>query len=187
MMRNDKRALLVALLTVVAALALVGPATASAAVWKDGATTVTGNITLGLTGAENFEFTTGTVGGMNCGVHMTMKKEASLTKVTGWEQTTCSPFGGMAGCSVSTTEAIGLPWAATLNTGNITVSGMHIKRKFKAGCSRTEWNATMTSTKFTPPIASAITEFETSGEISGSKTYGSVKVDSPNSGTYGIG
>ncbi len=187
MMRNDKRTLLAILLAAMAVLALAGPAAASAAVWKDGGTTVTGNFSIGLSGAENFEYTGTSPGGMNCAIHMTMGQTSGATKVTAWSQTSCSPFGSMTGCAVQTTEAIGLPWSATVNATNITVSGMHIKRKFKTGCSKTETNMTMTSTKFTPNSTSSITEFETLGEITGFKTYGSVTVDSPNSGTYGIG
>ncbi len=188
MMRKDNRMLLAGLLAAVAALALVGPASASAASWKEKGVTVTKDFSIGLAGAESFEFTSGTVGGMQCSVKMTMAQTSLVTKITAWSESSCSTtFGGMNGCAVSTAEPIGLPWTATVNTTNITVANMHIKRKFKTGCSRSEWNATITSTKFTPDNTTEIHEFETLGEISGSKTYGTVSVESPNSGKYGIG
>lgn len=188
MMMRNKRGLLGSLMVVVALAALVIPAAASAAVWKKGGTTVTSNFELGLTGAENYEVES-SGGGVQCNEHMTMAYNATTkaTTVTKFENKGgCKTFGTYAACTAQTVEAIGLPWSVTLNTSTLTVTGMHVKHTFKSGCAKPEINQTlnMTVNLFSP---TAISEMEFIGSSGTYKQFGSLTVDSPNSGVYGIG
>jgi hypothetical protein len=186
MMKLDKRQLLAVLLAAMVVVALVGSATASAAVWKDGGKEVTTAFELGLSGGANYEIES-SAGGVNCEEHMTLsstgKSNATITK---FENKSCTTFGTLAKCAVQTVEAIGLPWTATVEATKLTVSSMHVKHKFKTGCATTEINQTLNVT-LTPNSTSSITSFELFGTSGTYKQFGSYTVDSPNSGTYGIG
>jgi hypothetical protein len=184
-MKGNKRLLLVGAIAAFAAFAV--PATASASVWKDGSTNVSKFVEIGLTGAEVFETSEGN--GMGCEVHATLTTEGGSTgKITKYETKSCSlKFGSFSKCEVSSSEARGLPWTVDVNTSNLTITGWHIKRLFKAGCGTTELNKTVGSVTVTLNTPSSITGMEFLGEITGYKTFGSFTVDAPNSGTYGIG
>lgn len=183
-MKIDKR-LLLAGLTVMVALFAVSASAASAAVWKDKGTNVTKFIEIGLTGGEVAE-----AGGkgLSCSVHATLTTEGGSTgKITKFVTNSCTTFGELTGCTMAASESKGLPWTVDVNATDLTITGWHLKRTFKAGCATTEIDKTVTSTTVTLNTPTAITEMEFLGEITGYKSFGSFTVDSPNSGTYGIG
>lgn len=184
-MKINKRLLLIGVIAAVAVLAV--PAFASASVWKDKGVNVTKFIEIGLTGGELFETSAGN--GMSCELHATLTTEGGSTgKITKFEIKKCpAGFGSFAKCEIATAEAKGLPWTVDVNTSDLTITGMHTKRTFKAGCETSELDKTITSATVTLNTPTAISEMEFLGEITGYKTIGSFTVDGTNKGTYGIG
>lgn len=188
-MKRNKRLLLAGAIAAIAVLAV--PAMAIASVWKDGSTKVEKFISIGLTGGEIFE--TAPTGeqknGMLCEVHATLTTEGgSEGKITAFETKSCgNGFGSFAKCELSSAEPKGLPWTVDVNTSDLTITGWHTKRVFKAGCATTELNKTVSEVTLTLNTPSAITEMEWFGEITGYKTRGSFSVDGTAKGTYGIG
>jgi hypothetical protein len=89
------------------------------------------------------------------------------------------------GCEVVTAEAKGLPWSVDVNTEDLTVTSMRIKRTFK-NCGTTELDKTITAT-VTLESPKAISEMEFSGETTGYRDVGSLTVEETNNGTYEIG
>lgn len=184
-MRIDKRLLLVSMAVAMTMFAAVSASSASASVWKMGETKITKLTTIGLTGGEVFESGTS---GMSCEILATLTTEGgSTSKITKWETKKCSGgFGELAKCELSTSESTTLPWTVDVNTSDLTITNMRIRRTFKAGCPIASLDKT-TSPTVTLTEPSAIAEMEFSGSITGYKNFGSLTVDSPNSGTYGIG
>jgi hypothetical protein len=184
-MKIDKRLLLAGLAVAVTMFAAASTSSASAAVWKDKGVNVTKLISIGLTGGEIFESGTS---GMSCEIIATLTTEGgSIGKITKWETKKCSGgFGELAKCELATSESKGLPWTVHVNATDLTFTNMHIRRTFKAGCPIAELDKTVSSavTLVTP---TEITEMEFVGSIAGYKAFGSLTVDAPNSGTYGIG
>jgi hypothetical protein len=184
-MKIDKRLLLAGLAIAVTMFAAVSTSSASAAVWTDKGVNVTKLISIGLTGGEIFESGTS---GMSCEIVATLTTEGGSTgKITKWETKKCSGgFGEFAKCELATSESKGLPWTVDVNTTDLTFTNMRIRRTFKAGCPVAELDKTVTST-VELEVPTAITEVEFNGAIAGYKAFGSLTVDAPNSGTYGIG
>lgn len=176
---------LLAVLALSACLGCLGASAASAAVWKHGGSNLAKHTEIGLTGGEVFE--TGT-SGMSCEVFATITTSGGSTgTIKKWEVKNCkSGFGELAGCEVSATEAKGLNWTLHVNAADLSVTSMRIRRTFKTGCPIKELDKTVTMT-MTPDVLGAITSFEFSGSTTGYKAFGSFTVNSPNSGTYGIG
>jgi hypothetical protein len=170
-----------------AVLALAATAAiASAAVWKDGANNVSTPIEIKFTGAEFFETTEGN--SMQCEEKMTLKTSGGSTgQITAFElvKSTCKGTGTFAKCEVSSSEAKGLPWTVDVNTTDLTITNMRVKKVFKAGCSPLELDKTINST-VTLLSPSKIETIETSGSTTGYKQYGSFEATT-NKGTYGIG
>lgn len=189
-MKDNGRLLLVAAIAALALLAV--PASASASVWKHEGSDVEEFVSIGLTGGEFFEIapTGETKNGMFCNVHATLTTEGGSTgKITAFETEKCEGFGSLAECELKkeSTEPTGLNWTVDVNASDLTITGWHTMRAFKAGCSVSELDKTIGSVTVTLDTPSAIAEMEWLGEITGYKTRGSFSVDSPNSGTYGIG
>jgi hypothetical protein len=183
-MKIDKRLLVVTALAVT--MLAVTASAASAAVWKHGGSNLAKHTEIGLTGGEVFE--TGS-GGMSCEVSATITTSGGSTgTIKKWEVKNCSgAFGNLVGCEVSATEAKSLPWTLHVNTADLSVTNMRIRRVFKNGCKVAEVDKTVTMT-LTPNVTSAITSFEfVSTTGSPYKSFGSFTVNAPNSGTYGIG
>lgn len=184
-MKLHKRLLLAVLVAMVGALA-VSAASASAAVWKHSGVNLAKHTEIGLTGGEVFNSGTG---GMSCEVFATITTSGGSTgTIKKWEVKNCSgAFGDLVGCSVLATEPKNLPWTLDVNTADLTVTNMRIRRTFKAGCKISELDKTVASMTMTPDVTTAITAFEFHG-LSGTYTsFGSFEVDAPNAGTYGIG
>ncbi len=184
-MKNNKRLLLV--LAVMGTVFAVTTAVAMASVWKDkNGTNVTKLTEFSLKGGELFETESG-ANGMSCEVSATLTTEGGSTgKITAWTVSNCGTgFGKLSGCTVSSTETIGKPWTVDVNTSDLTITSMHIKRKFSAGCAITEIDKTISPT-VTLDIQKEMSNLEFSGETTGYKAFGSLKVET-NAGTYGIG
>jgi len=183
-MKSNKR-LLLTVLAVAVGLLSVNAASASAAVWKHGGSNLAKHVEFNLTGGEVFE--TGS-SGMSCEVLATITTSGGSTgTIKKWEVKNCGgAFGELAGCQVAATEPKNLPWTIDVNATDISVTGMRIRRTFKAGCKIAEVDKTVTMT-MTPDVLGAITSFEFTGSTTGYKAFGSLTVDAPNSGTYGIG
>jgi hypothetical protein len=183
-MKTRKRALAVAALTVLALAATA--AIAAASVWKDGATNVSTAIEIKFTGNEFFENTETNKGSMECEEKFTLKTSGGSTAtISAFElvKTGCARTGIFASCELSTAEAKGLPWTVDVNEKDLTITSMHIKRTFKAGCAVTELDKTFNST-VTLVTPEKIEVAETLGTTTNFKEYGSFK---PATVTYGIG
>jgi hypothetical protein len=156
-------------------------------VWKDKGVNVTKLISIGLTGGEIFESGTS---GMSCEIVATLTTEGGSTgKITKWETKKCAGgFGTFAKCELASSVSLGLPWTVDVNATDLTFTNMHIRRTFKAGCPTAELDKTVSPTVTLLETPAAISEMEFSGSIAGPyKAFGSLKVDAPNAGTYGIG
>lgn len=187
MMILDRRRLLALLLSAAAVLSLAGSATASAAVWKDGGKEVTSPFALGLSGGANYEIEEGS-GGVQCKEQMTLSSTGgSNASITAFVDSACVTLGTLSGCTVQSTEAIGLPWSVTLGTESETIVGMHVKHKFKAGCATTEINKTL-NVPLTPlsTEAGTIEGFEMFGAEGEYRQFGSYAIEGAGKGTYEI-
>jgi hypothetical protein len=184
-MKIDRHLLIAGMAVTVTMFAAVSTSSASASVWKDKGVNVTKLITLGLSGGEVFESGTS---GMSCELHATLTTEGGSTgKITKYETIKCSSgFGELAKCELATSESKGLPWSVDVNATDLTITNMHTRRTFKAGCPIAELDKTFSST-VTLVSPTEITEMEFLGSIAGYQAFGSFTVDAPNSGTYGIG
>lgn len=183
-MKINKRLLLAGSIAAVVVLAV--PALALASVWKDHGVKVTKFTEINLTGGEVFETSAGN--GMSCELHAKLTTEGGSTgKITQFETKKCpTGFGSFAKCELNTSESKGLPWTVDVNTSDLTITSMHVKRTFK-NCGTTELDKTIGSVTVTLNTPTEISGMEFLGEITGYKTIGSFTVDAPNSGTYGIG
>ncbi len=183
-MKINKRVLLTSLALAVSLFAVTA-SSASAAVWKHGGSNLAKHTEIGLTGSEVFN--TGS-GGMSCEVLATITTSGGSTgSITTWDVKNCSnAFGNLVGCQVLATEPKGLSWSVHVDAADLTVTSLRLRRTFKAGCAVSEIDKTVTMT-MTPDEKAAITGFEFHGENGSYTSFGSFTVDSPNSGTYGIG
>jgi hypothetical protein len=184
-MKINRRLILAGVVAAVVLLAV--PALALASVWKDKGTNVTKFVEIGLSGGEIFEAPSGS--GMSCELHATLTTEGGSTgKITKFETKQCpTGFGEFSKCELASAEAKGLPWTVHVNAEDLTITGWHTKRTFKAGCPTTELDKTLGSVTMTLETPAAITEMEWIAEIAGYRSFGSFTVDGTNSGTYGIG
>jgi len=183
-MKTRKRVLAVAALVVFALAATA--AIASASVWKDGAINVSTAIEIKFTGAEFYETTETNKGSVECEEKFTLKTSGGSTAtISPFEitKTGCARTGVFASCELTTAEAKGLPWTVDVNKEDLTITNMHIRLIFKAGCAITELDKTFNST-VTLNTPAKIEVAETLGTATNYKQYGSFK---PTAVTYGIG
>ena len=180
-MKGNKRLLLAGAIAALVLLAV--PALALAAVWKDKGVNVTKFSEMTLAGGEIFEISEGN--GMNCKVNATLTTEGGSTgKITKWTVSECPKgFGSFTGCTMKAAEAKGLPWTVTVNTTDLTIANLRVKRTFNGGCA--ESDKTIASTKVLLDSTTAITTMEYTGTNGTYKNVGSFSVTP--SGTYGIG
>jgi hypothetical protein len=183
-MKTRKRLFATAVLAVLALGATA--AVASASFWKDGSTKVASAIEIKFTGAEFFETTETNKGSVECEEKFTLKTSGGSTAtISPFEitKTGCAKTGVFASCELTTAEAKGLPWTVDVNTADLTITSMHIRLIFKAGCAITELDKTFNST-VTLNTPAKIEVAETLGTATNYKQYGSFK---PTTVTYGIG
>ncbi len=183
-MKAKKRLFAVAVLAV--CLATVTATVASGAVWKHNHSNLASQVPIDATGGEVFE--TGS-GSMACEVLATIAAQPGSTgSITKWEVKNCSgASGSLAGCQVAATQPKGLPWTLHIDqTPDITVPNMRIRRTFNSPCAVSEVDKTVTMTMRPIPLTTA-TDFEFEGTNGTYKSFGSLTIDPPNKGTYGIG
>jgi hypothetical protein len=182
-MKSIKHLLVVLALAV--GLLSLGASAASAAVWKHGGANLAKHTEIGLTGGEVFEYKGS---GMSCEVFATITTSGGTTGVIKkWEVKNCkSGFGELAGCEVAATEAKSLNWTIHVEAEKLNVTGVRIRRTFKAGCKIAEIDKTVTL-EMIPDAAGSISSFEFDGKTTDYRMFGSVNVNAPNAGTYGIG
>jgi hypothetical protein len=186
MIKLDKGRLFAVLLAAMAVAALTGSATASATVWKDGGKEVTTEFKLGLTGAANYEISSGE-GGVNCTEKMTLKSTGkSNASISEFKDESCKGVGTLGTCTVQSWEAVSLPWGVTLEATKLTVTSMHVKHTMKTGCATKEINETLNVT-LTPNSTSSISSFELLGTSGTYRQVASYEIEGTNKGTYGIG
>ncbi len=178
------------LLIACAVAAMASMAVAAAAfgfTWKDKGTNIASTKTMNFTGGEVFESSTNN--GMSCEVLGTLSMELlGAAKITKWEVKNCAGgFGEFAGCSVLATESKSLPWTVDLTATDFKITNMRIRRTFKAGCKKTELDKTVAEMTVTPTSTTEIAEAEFTGTKETYKSFGSLKIDAPNVGTYGWG
>lgn len=194
-MKSNRRLLVVG---VVAAIALVVPALALAAEWKDkNGTKVTKLTEFTMNGAEIFETTPGN--GMDCEIHAKMTTSGGSTaSITEFKVKKCEgTFGTFktTKCELNVGEGKGLPWTVDVNTEDLTVTNWRIKHSFKgAECKEPELDKTITSmTVKLEPNKTEVTGLAFEGKLENEKkeqifkTSGSLAIEGANSGTYGIG
>ena len=183
-MKPKKRLLAVGALAT--CLVAITAAVASGAVWKVNHLNLGSQVSFNVTGGEVFE--TGS-GGMSCEVFGTIQAQSGSTgAVQKWEVKNCSgAFGNLAGCQVSATQPTGSPWQLHVESTDIKVTNLRIRRTFKGTCSVSEIEKVVTMTLTPKPELTTVTEYEFHGNNGTYTSFGSFKVDAPNSGTYGIG
>lgn len=191
-MKINRRALLVGSIAAVVLLAV--PALALATVWKDHGSNVTTLIELTMNGGEIFETTAGN--GMSCEIHATLTTEGGSTgKITKFEIKKCpTPFGSFATtkCELNSAEGRGLPWTVDVKETDLVITNWHTKHTFKgASCKEPELDKTIPSMTVTfAPSTTEISELLFDGKIGEKQEYrsfGSLKIEGANNGTYGIG
>jgi len=180
----NRRSVLLAVLTALLVLC-VGVSAASAAVWKDKGTNVSSKIEITFTGSSLIEGLGGTIG---CAVHATIVTSGGSTgTVTKYELTNCVTGGAFKSCKVNAANAKALPWTVDVNTLDLTWTTSSVHYLLNASCSTSEIELIVASTTVTLFAPSAITEIEFSKTSAVFSEVASLTVDSPNSGTYGIG
>lgn len=176
------------------ALALVGPASASAtAVWQHEGAPLGEHAEMSLEGSQIFVTE---AGGMICEVDATLTAEPGSTgAVTNIASTKCQGlFGELAGCTVTRTEQPAGPWDVHVTTSDLVVTKAALVRTFNEGCPVKRIESTIPELTTTLVEPGAIGEIEWSGEGSASidggpageyQEFGSWFVTP--AGTYGIG
>jgi hypothetical protein len=163
----------------------VTAAAAQAAVWKDKGTNVTTSIQIGLTGGSVFEAFGGTV---SCTVRMTISTSGGSTaQITKYEMKSCIPAGSFKTCKVLKAAPKSLPWTVDVNSTDLTTTGENVLYVLGSTCAFQEYEFLSASTTITLNTPSSITEIEFARAGTSLMEFGSMTVDSPNSGTYGIG
>lgn len=192
---KSKRKLLI--VGVIAAIALVVPALALAAEWKDkNGTKVTKLTEFTLNGSEIVETTPGN--GMDCEIHAKMTTSGGSTaSITEFKVKKCEgTFGTFKAtkCELNVGEGKSLPWTVDVNETDLTVTNWRIKHSFKgAECKEPELDKTIASmTVILEPNSKEMSALFFEGKITNEKseqtfkTSGTPEVEGTNSGTYGI-
>jgi hypothetical protein len=176
------------------ALALVGPAGASAsAVWQHEGVPLEEHVEIGLEGSQIFITE---AGGMICEVDATLTAEPGSTgTVTNITTTKCQGlFGELAGCTVTGAEQPEGPWDVHVTTTDLDVTGVALVRTFNEGCPVKKIESNIAELTYSLPEPGAIGEIEYFGGGSASidggpegeyEEFGSWFVTP--AGTYGIG
>jgi hypothetical protein len=181
-------------LVAVLALALV-PASAAAepAEWTHEGAALEEHAEISLEGSQVFVTAAGP---MICDVDATLTAEpGSSGAVTDFTTGECMGFGGMAGCTVTSTEPEAASWPVHVNTTDLTATEVTQVRNFNAGCPVKRIESTIPEmTTLLPEPHGAISEIEYFGNGEASidggapgeyEEIGSWLVTP--AGTYGIG
>lgn len=176
------------------ALALVGPASASAtAVWQHEGVPLEEHAEMSLEGSQIFITE---AGGMICEVDATLTAEPGSTgRVTEFETTKCQGlFGALVGCTVTGSEQPAGPWDVHVTTTDLDVTKATLVRTFNEGCPVKRIVSTIPELTYLLPEPGAIGEIEYSGNggagINGGPEGEYEEIGSwfvTPAGTYGIG
>ena len=176
------------------ALALVGPASASAtAVWQHEGVPLAEHAEMSLEGSQIF---VSEAGGMICQSKATLTAEPGSTGVvTEFTTAKCQGlFGELAGCTASGGEQLAGPWDVHVTTTDLDATEVALVRTFDEGCPVKKIESTIPELTTTPVEPGAISEIEWFGgggaSIDGApeseyEEFGSWFVTP--AGTYGIG
>jgi hypothetical protein len=176
------------------ALALVGPAAASAtAVWEHDGEPLAEHVEMGLEGSQIFVTP---AGGMICEADATLTAEPGSTGwVSNFISTKCQGlFGELAGCTVVNTEQPNGPWDVHVTTTDLVVTEAALVRTFNAGCPVKTIESNIPELTYVLPETTNISEIEYFGNGEASidggppveyEEFGSWFVTP--AGTYGIG
>jgi hypothetical protein len=188
------------LLTATTMALLAVPAVASAAEWTMGGKAITATSEIKLTGT--MAFVASSYGGIDCPTaHVTLSADpGNMDQVNEFTGTGCETFGllnTLFGCHVENEgmpTAARLPWTVTtIARGIARITGIEYINDMNAGCALGEEIVVADGTnplEITANNAGAISSVSLSGEletnVGPSSPTGTLVVESPDIGTYGI-
>ena len=195
-MRKSKKALVAVAVAVAALAAMVGPASASAAVWLHNGEPLSGPTELSLRGGEVVQVP---AGAFLCNAEATMTTEGGSTaQIAAYEVDlgTCEGFlGEFKECEVTAATPQGLPWAVTVNSEDLTAKNVGVSYSFDEACPIHKVESSFPEVTVTLEEPSAIRYFqfgqEGVGKVDGEEGWlidsGILQLPEEEFGEYGIG
>lgn len=195
-MKKSRKPLLIGAAVLVVVVALVGAASALAAVWKHEGKTLAEKVELPLSGGEVIEVGSSA---LLCDSTATLTTEGgSAAQVTAFavEKGTCVGLSGsFKGCEVTAATPKTLPYGVTVNAEDLTMKGFGITYAFNAGCSVSKLETSYPEMTLTPETPSAIKLFhfgvtatgKVDGEAASITDGGAWQLPAADSEKYGIG
>lgn len=195
-MKKSRKPLLMGAAVLVVVVALVGAASALAAVWKHEGKTLTEKVELPLSGGEVIEVGSSA---LLCDSTATLTTEggstASMTAFAVEKGTCVGLSGSFKGCEVTAATPKTLPYSVTVNAEDLTMKGFGVTYTFNAGCSVAELETSYPEMTLTPETPSAIKLFHfgqtATGKVDGVATSitdgGAWQLSTADSEKYGIG
>lgn len=195
-MKKSRKPLLIGAAVLVVVVALVGAASALAAVWQHEGKTLTEKVELPLSGGEVIEDGSSA---LLCDSTATLTTEGGSTaQITAFavEKGTCVGLSGsFEGCQVTAATPKTLPYSVTVNAENLTMKGFGVTYTFNAGCSVSELETSYPEMTLTPETPSAIKLFhfgqtatgKVDGETASITDGGSWQLAPADREKYGIG
>jgi hypothetical protein len=186
----------VGLAGLVAAIVVVGTASATSSVWLREGKPLTEHVELAMTGGEFLEFGSSV---LLCETTSTLSTEggstATITEYAIAKPTCLGIAGPVEGCEVTAASHGGLPWGVTVNAEDLTAEGFAVSYTFDEACPVHELEASAAELAVTPEEPSEIRLFhfhqELSGKVDGVATTvtdtGVMQLSEGDFGTYGIG
>lgn len=195
-MKKSRKPLLMGAAVLVVVVALVGAASALAAVWQHEGKTLAEKVELPLSGGEVIEDGSSV---LLCDSTATLTTEGgSAAQVTAFtvEKGSCFGLSGsFEGCEVTAATAKSLPYGVTVNSEDLTMKGFGVAYTFDAGCSVSEMETSYPEMTLTPETPSAIKLFhfgqtatgKVDGEAASITDGGAWQLSPADSEKYGIG
>lgn len=195
-MRKSKRTVVAAVVAVVAIAAMVGSASASAAVWQKNGKPLSESVELPLHGGEVIQVP---AGAFLCNANATMTTAGGSTaQITAYsiELETCEGLlGEFNGCQVTAATPENLPWAVTVNSEDLTAKEIAVSYSFDEACPIQKVESSFPEVGITLEEPSAIRNFnfrqEGVGKVDGEEGWlidsGILQMPEEASGVYGIG
>lgn len=197
-MKKPRKPLLMGAAVLVVVVALVGAASALAAVWKHEGKNLTEKVELPLSGGEVIEIEGGK-SVLLCESTETLTTEggssASITALAVEKGTCLGLAGKFEGCEVTAATPKALPYSVTVNSVDLTMKGFGVTYTFNAGCSVSELETSYPEMTLTPESPSAIKLFhfgeaatgKVNGEAASITDGGAWRLSPADSEEYGIG
>jgi len=185
-----------AAVAVVAIAAMVGSASASAAVWQKNGKPLSESVELSLHGGEVIQVP---AGAFLCNADATMATSGGSTaQITAYsiELGTCEGLlGEFSGCEVTAATPENLPWAVTVNSEDLTAHEFAVAYSFDEACPIQEVESSFPEVTLTLEEPSAIRNFnfaqEGTGKVDGEEGWlidsGILQLPEEQFGIYGIG